>query len=335
MSVLSVQNLSKRFGALVAVDDVSFELGNGEILGLLGPNGAGKTTTIQMLLAVLTPTRGRVSYFGLDLAAHREEILERVNFSSTYTNLPWNLAVKDNLHFLVYLYAVPDRKRRYQELVERFRLGALLNKKVVTLSAGEMTRLNLAKAFVNNPEVLLLDEPTASLDPEAAMEVRRYIQEQRAERQMAVLFTSHNMAEVEMMCDRVIFINHGKVVADGTPAALARALDRCSLSLRVEETSRTAFEALCVERGVKILIDSGEYSVELREREVPAFLQLVVNRSVEFFNLSVTPASLEDFFLAQAGTRSTPAAPISTPAGIVATAAGGNASGPENNRGTP
>jgi ABC-2 type transport system ATP-binding protein len=159
-------NLTKSFKDITAVNDVSITLAYGEILGLLGPNGAGKTTTFQMLLGILTPTSGSIQYFGKDLFAHRSEILERINFSSTYTNLPWNLRVSDNLAFLSRLYVMPDRKKRLSEVISTFRLEPLLDKPVVALSAGELTRLNLAKAFMNDPEIVLLDEPTASLDPQ-------------------------------------------------------------------------------------------------------------------------------------------------------------------------
>src|SRR3990167_4051778 len=157
MVILTVDNLTKKFKDFLAVDDVSFELKEGEILGLLGPNGAGKTTTIQMLLGALTPTSGTVSYFGKDLAKHRTEILEKVNFSSTYTNLPWLLTAKENLTYTSYLYDIPNRKQKVEEMIKQFRLEDLQNKVLNDYSAGQLTRVNLAKAFINKPQVLLLD----------------------------------------------------------------------------------------------------------------------------------------------------------------------------------
>src|SRR3989339_1104196 len=172
MSILKVTNLTKTFGsgkkAFTAVDNISFGLKEGEILGLLGPNGAGKTTTIQMLLGVLTPTFGEISFFGKLFEKHREEILEKVNFSSTYTNLPWHLTARENLIYTSYLYDIPDRDKRVNEMIVQFRLEKLKNQALNDLSAGQLTRVNLAKAFINKPQVLLLDEPTASLDPETA-----------------------------------------------------------------------------------------------------------------------------------------------------------------------
>ena len=191
MAILAVSNLTKKFKEFIAVDNVSFDLKQGEILGLLGPNGAGKTTTIQMLLGILTPTSGSVSYFGKDLKKHREEILEKVNFSSTYTTLPWLLTVKECLHFLSYLYQISDRKKRISEIIEIFKLEELLNEKIQTLSSGQLTRVNLAKALINSPRVLLLDEPTASLDPDTAAYIRDFLQlsvaQARVQRLVAVV----------------------------------------------------------------------------------------------------------------------------------------------------
>src|SRR6266568_393295 len=175
MSVLEAAHLRKQFGDFVAVEDISFSLSEGEILGVLGPNGAGKTTMIQMLLGILTPTSGEVSYFGKDLKTNREWIMERVNFSSTYTNLPWWLTVKENLTWVSYLYEIQSRKKRISEVVEIFRLGEIFSKRMDTLSAGQLTRVNVAKAFLNSPKVLLLDEPTASLDVEVAKYIRDFL----------------------------------------------------------------------------------------------------------------------------------------------------------------
>jgi ABC-2 type transport system ATP-binding protein len=167
MSIISVHNLTKQFGNFTAVNDISFDLEPGEILGFLGPNGAGKTTTIQMLLGVLTPTSGEILYGKKEFSTHREEILEDVNFSSTYTsstytNLPWNLTVKENLTYISYLYRLENRKQRVDKVVEIFKLEALLKQPLHELSAGQLTRINLAKAFINMPKILLLDEPTTN-----------------------------------------------------------------------------------------------------------------------------------------------------------------------------
>ncbi len=293
-------NLTKSFKDITAVNDVSITLARGEILGLLGPNGAGKTTTFQMLLGILTPTSGTIQYFGKDLFAHRSEILERVNFSSTYTNLPWNLKVSDNLAFLSRLYVMQDRKKRLAEIISTFRLEPLLDKPVVALSAGELTRLNLAKAFMNDPEIVLLDEPTASLDPESAHMVREYILKRRKESGMSVLFTSHNMGEVETVCDRVVFIHRGAVVADDTPINLARTLDRCNISLIVPNEQERAFSECCSQFGATASIQDGYTALSLPEGAVSQFLQELGKRAIPLHGITITRATLEDYFLSQA-----------------------------------
>ncbi len=294
--VLKVRELSKQFGEFHAVQKVSFSLHQGEILGFLGQNGAGKTTTIQMLLGILTPTSGEIDYFGKNFFAHRSEVLEQINFSSAYTNLPYNILVKDALHFVSYLYAVSDRKRRVAEIVEIFNLTKLLNNRVGTLSAGEQTRLNLAKAFFNRPRVVLLDEPTASLDPETAQAARDYITEVRKTDSMSVLFTSHNMPEVEAICDRVIFIEQGKITADDTPYNLSRKLDLSTVSLVLEKSGDVGFQRV-VERFNLVPKDrSQEVVVKLRESQISDFIQALVSERVVFHGLTVRRASLEEYF---------------------------------------
>jgi|LauGreDrversion4_2_1035121.scaffolds.fasta_scaffold15217_5 ABC-2 type transport system ATP-binding protein len=301
-NAIVARNLTKTFQGFTAVNDVSLSLDRGEILGLLGPNGAGKTTTFQMLLGILTPTSGSIHYSGKDLSTHRSEILERVNFSSTYTNLPWNLKVSDNLAFISRLYRINDRKRRLAEIIDTFRLEPLLSKSVVSLSAGELTRLNLAKAFINDPGVVLLDEPTASLDPESAHLIREYILKRRRELGMSILFTSHNMSEVETVCDRVVFIHRGSVVADDTPVNLARTLDRCNVSLIVDPEHEGAFAECCALLNTTVSSRDGHSTITLRESLVSELLVELAKRSVPLHGITITRATLEDYFLSQAHT---------------------------------
>lgn len=299
MPVLSVKKLSKRFKELVAVDQVSFDLERGEILGLLGPNGAGKTTTMQMVLGVLTPTSGSIEVFGLDLAKHRLEICERVNFSSTYTNLPWNLKVKDNLHIFSELYKIPNRKQRLEEVISVFRLEEILNHRTVTLSAGQLTRLNLAKAFINKPELVFLDEPTASLDPENALVIRTWIKQQRDQAGVSVLFTSHNMTEVEAVCDRVVFINHGKIVAEGTPRDLARSINLSKLSLVVDGSAHEKFSTWCQQKSLSFECQEHFFTISIPEKDLSSVLQEITLSGIVFHGVEVTKPSLEDFFIEQ------------------------------------
>jgi ABC-2 type transport system ATP-binding protein len=216
--VLAVQALTKRYAALTAVDAVSFTVAASEIVGLLGPNGAGKTTTINMILGVLEPDGGRVLIEGLDVARQRSAALERSNFAAVYAPLPGNLTVAQNLRFFGLIYAVPDLPARIEQVLAQFDLVRFRNTKCGVLSSGEQTRVSLAKALLNRPRLLLLDEPTASLDPATAREIRALIRE--AARHCAVLWTSHNMLEVEAVCDRVLFLSRGRVLLAGDPKTL-------------------------------------------------------------------------------------------------------------------
>ena len=220
--VLSVSALRKQFGDKLAVDGVSFEVGPDEIVGLLGPNGAGKTTTINMILGVLEPTAGTILVEGRDVATQRAQALACTNFTAVYAPLPGNLTVYQNLRVFALLYDVKDRAARIQELLEQFDLVALRNVKCGLLSSGEQTRAALAKAMLNRPRLLLLDEPTASLDPSKAREVRAQIRELARRDGVGVLWTSHNMVEVEEVCDRVLFLSRGAILLRGDPKTLPR-----------------------------------------------------------------------------------------------------------------
>ncbi len=216
--VLSVAGLTKVFKQLRAVDDVSFEVRKGEILGLLGPNGAGKTTIIHMLLGMTIPNSGTIKIFGLDMPARRREILQQVNFSSTYTEMPYSLTIRESLRVFARLYDVPRREDKIRDLLETFGLADIKTKQIRTLSTGQRTRLNLCKAFINDPRLLLLDEPTSSLDPDIADKTRRFLRQVMTERELSILYTSHNMKEMEEICDRILFLHRGRILATGTPA---------------------------------------------------------------------------------------------------------------------
>ena len=228
MPVLSASGLCKHYGRLVAVDGVSFDVNAGEIVGLLGPNGAGKTTTINMILGVLEPTAGTIRIEGRDLATDRRHALDCTNFAAVYAPLPGNLTVIQNLRVFGLIYHVRDLSARLESLLEEFDLGALRNRKCGVLSSGEQTRVALAKAMLNSPRLLLLDEPTASLDPATARDVRTKIR-QLARGNVGVLWTSHNMYEVQEVCDRVLFLSHGTILLEGDPKTLPAEHGRESL----------------------------------------------------------------------------------------------------------
>ncbi len=218
--VLSVENLAKSFGGLRAVDGVSFSVSTGEIVGLLGPNGAGKTTTINMILGVLEPTSGRIVIEGVDLRLDRSGALALTNFAAVYAPLPGNLTVEQNLRVFARLYDIEAVEARIEDLLETYDLKKYRRTKAGVLSSGEQTRLTLAKAMLNRPRLLLLDEPTASIDPSAARDIRAGIAGHVEGGQCGVLWTSHNMFEVEAVCDRVLFLSRGRIVLEGDPKQL-------------------------------------------------------------------------------------------------------------------
>jgi ABC-2 type transport system ATP-binding protein len=229
MDVITVSGLRKHFGEVRAVDGIDFAAPRGATLGLLGGNGAGKTTTIAMLLGLLIPTAGSIRILGHDIAQSRFAALARMNFSSPYVSLPFRLTVAQNLRVYAHLYNVPRAERRIAELAEALDLHELLHRPAGQLSAGQKTRVALAKALINRPEVLLLDEPTASLDPDTGDWVRTWLERYRAETGCTILLASHNMAEVERLCTEVLMMKRGRIVDRGTPEELLRRYGRDDL----------------------------------------------------------------------------------------------------------
>jgi ABC-2 type transport system ATP-binding protein len=218
--VVEVRNLTKRFQGFTAVDNISFDIKKGEILGLLGPNGAGKTTTIHMLLGLITPTVGTIHMFGLDLAKHRETILQQVNFSSTYISMPFSLTVEENLKVIARLYELKHIQQRIDDIVKKLEMEDIRHRLTRKLSSGQMSRLTLAKALMTEPKVLFLDEPTASLDPDIVNKIKSFLKEYQRSEGLSILYTSHNMREMEEMSDRIIFLQRGKIVAEGTASEI-------------------------------------------------------------------------------------------------------------------
>ncbi len=217
---LQVEGLTKRYRRTLAVNGLSFNMAPGEILGLVGANGAGKTTTIAMLLNLVIPTSGLIRIFGLDPERNRRRVLERMNFSSPYVVLPHRLTVRENLSIYADLYGVKDKKNRLDALCRELDISGLFNRRFGELSSGQKTRVAMAKALLNAPELLLLDEPTVSLDPDGAEKMRGTLISYRERRGAAILISSHNMQEVERICDRVIIIKQGSAVAQGRPGEI-------------------------------------------------------------------------------------------------------------------
>ncbi|MCC6609191.1 MAG: ABC transporter ATP-binding protein [Burkholderiales bacterium] len=217
---IRVVGLSKRFGKVEAVRGISFEVARGATCALLGGNGAGKTSTLSMLLGILLPTAGHVSVLGEDIARHRYRVLSRMNFTSPYVDLPKRLTVEENLKVFARLYGVLRMRERLAELVERLEIGEFLRRPYGTLSAGQRTRVSIAKALLNEPEALLLDEPTASLDPDVGDRVRAQLAEYQRHAGATLLIASHNMPEVERMCSAVLMMRAGRIVDRGSPGEL-------------------------------------------------------------------------------------------------------------------
>jgi ABC-2 type transport system ATP-binding protein len=229
MDAIRVEALTKRYDATLAVDGIDFAVPVGRTVGLLGGNGAGKTTTIAMLLGLLIPTAGRIHVLGHDMATDRFAALARMNFSSPYVSLPAKLSVAENLRVYGHLYGVAGAEARIAELARELDLGDLLHRPAGQLSAGQKTRVALAKALINRPELLLLDEPTASLDPDTGDWVRTWLERYRTERGCTILLASHNMGEVERLCDDVLMMRRGRIVDRGSPAGLRERYGRDDL----------------------------------------------------------------------------------------------------------
>ncbi len=228
-AVLSVENLCKSYGSLRAVDQVAFHVAPGEIVGLVGPNGAGKTTTINMILGVLEPTAGQIEIEGVSVEADRSRALARTNFAAVYAPLPGNLTVEQNLRIFGMIYLVEALSERIEELLTAYDLARFRRVKAGVLSSGEQSRLSLAKAMLNRPRLLLLDEPTASIDPSAARDIRAGISAFVEGGDCGVLWTSHNMYEVEAVCHRVLFLSRGRILLEGDPKTLPREHGTASL----------------------------------------------------------------------------------------------------------
>jgi len=224
--IVSVEGLTKDFGRFKAVDDITFCLQPGEIVGLVGPNGAGKSTTIHMIIGLISPSAGTISIFGKDVEKDREDVLQRLNFTSPHMAFPGRLTVFENLMVYARIYNVRDPITKITGLLERFGIGRLKNKPVSRLSSGENTRVGLCKGFLNDPELLLLDEPTAYLDPQAAIQVREILLDLQRHRGTTILYASHNMREVQHACNRVVFLSHGRIIASGTAIEITRQILR-------------------------------------------------------------------------------------------------------------
>ncbi len=297
--IVRISELSKVFGSTKAVDGVSFTVESGEIVGLLGPNGAGKTTTLAMMLGIITPTSGQISIFGMDLSRHRPEILKRMNYSSAYVKAPWRLTVWEHVYVFALMYEVPDPKRRVDKMLEAFHLLPMRDMLAGDLSSGNLARLNLAKAFVNRPELVLLDEPTSSVDPDIADRVRTFISVSREEYRTTILLTSHNMAEIEELCDRVIFMDRGKIIAEDTPEGLARKIRKSRVQLMMKDGQKRTV-AYCRSRKLPVSVSDRYVTISVNEKDIAGLLTGLSKAGADYTQISIEKPTLEDYFIGEA-----------------------------------
>lgn len=281
----------------IAVDGISFYLNEGETLGILGPNGAGKTTTIQMLLGVLQPTSGQIFYFGKDFFTNRSASLQCVTHASAFMKMPLPLTVQENLDIFGRLYGLSKEARleKIDRLLCTFEIEHIKNRQVYALSSGQVTRVMLVKAFLSDPKIVLLDEPTASLDPEIAYITRKFLREQKQERKISMIVTSHNMPEVAEICDRVLVINKGKIIQEDTPQMLAKSVSISILRLRI--TSGMDLAISFIEEKWEYFAKDHKLSVEIDEHAISELLQQFAKANVTYSDIEIEKPSLEDYFL--------------------------------------
>lgn len=289
---------SKQEPDFTAVNAISFTIMPGEVVGILGPNGAGKTTTIHMLLDILTPSSGTIEYFGKNLHTHRSEILQSVAFGSAYTNLPSRLTITENLEIFgrFYRIAQPELTKRINQYTELFGLAEKKHQETGSLSAGQQTRVMLAKTFMVHPQIVLLDEPTASLDPDIAQEVRSLIIKQQKELGLTVLLASHNMDEVTTICNRVIVLSKGTIIADNTPDYLAKTVANASVHLVVTHNMENLI-AYAREHELKYKVQDSLVELTLDEHAISELLTELSKRNVHYRNITIQKPTLEDYFL--------------------------------------
>lgn len=290
--------LRKNAKPFTAVDNVSFTLQAGEIVGLLGPNGSGKTTIMHMLLGSLLPTRGFIEYFGKDFERNRSELLQDIGFASTYLKLAPRLTIEENLDVFGRLYGLTHAQRveRTKLYLKAFNLWDIRTKEVGSLSAGQTTRVMLSKAFLTNPKIVLLDEPTASLDPDIAYEIRQFILSEQRDRGIGLLLASHNMDEVSQMCNRALVIKHGTIIANDTPLALASRVSRARLKLTILHGMDIAVH-YAQTKNLNYAVNGSIFTIDTDEQNVGSLLIHFAQALVGYTHVAIAKPSLEDYFL--------------------------------------
>jgi len=303
-NVLEVKNLVKDYGSFRAVDGISFSVPRGRIIGFLGPNGAGKTTTIQVLLGITSHNGGSIRYFGKDFSAHRLECLQRVNAASAFNTLLGRITVMENLLVFADLYRVKNARRKIADLLAQFEISELSSSLYQNLSAGQKTRVNLTKSLLNDPEILLMDEPTASLDPDIADKTLSLIERLREERNLSILYTSHNMQEITRICDEVIFLDHGRIVAHDSPQNLVKRITAGTLRVTFASGGAHGIKQYLQQQGqAYVFLDDKRVEMPTDESLIPELLFGLSHLGHQIVDIEIVKPTLEDVFLQIARTR--------------------------------
>ncbi len=295
--VLKVENLFKNYGKFQAVGGISFDIPRGKVVGLLGPNGAGKTTTIQMLTGITSVTSGKILYFGKDFLKNRQYCLQKINFTSSFNSLQNRITVWENLLVYAQLYSVNSPQKKIKEYLSYFQIEELEKVKFQDLSAGQRTRVNLVKALINDPELLLMDEPTASLDPDIADKVLSLIEQIKKDRKLSVLYTSHDMNEVTRICDEVVFMDHGKIVAQDTPLNLTKEISVSELQLVFDGDKKSIDRYLTEKEQEFSYLNKNTVLIETEEKLIPKLIFGLGKEGIYITDIEVKKPTLEDVFL--------------------------------------
>lgn len=296
-TVLQVENLIKNYGQFRAVDGISFSVPKGKVVGFLGPNGAGKTTTIQILVGITLANGGQIKYFGRDFNSNRQYCLQRINFASSFNTLQGRITVWENLIVFAGLYGDKNPRKKIMDLMEYFEITDLLDKKYWDLSAGQRTRVNLVKSLINDPDLILMDEPTASLDPDIADKTLSLIEDLRKQRDLSILYTSHDMNEITRICDEVIFLDHGRIVAQDTPAGLTKKIPYAQVQIIFEGDKEILKEFL--EKTKQGFFFSGNHLVVINTTEslTPELIFNISKLKIVITDIEIKKPTLEDVFL--------------------------------------
>lgn len=306
-SPLIVKNLSKTFyskkifriqESFQAINNISFHLNQGEVLGLLGPDGSGKTTTMQMLLGLMKPCSGSIEYFGKNFLNYKKELLKKVTFASSYIHLPGMLTVYENLDIMARLYDIPYNQRHetIKKLLKTFDIWNLKDKYSSLLSPGHSARVILVKAFLPNPKIVLLDEPTASLDPEIAEQVRKFILNQQEQHGTSIILASHNMPEITEVCNRILILKEGKIIEDNTPEQLIKTISLARLQL-VYEYQMDEVENYIKSLDLNYKMHKNSIEIKIDEHKIPSLLSNLTKAGFECVGISIEKPTLKDYFL--------------------------------------